>query len=219
MTVLIINSAEPSERGFVEAIRNALVGLSVESVIEEYAEFIDAQDIKACDAVIISASPKGDNGNFKERLKSFQWLKKTKIPVLGICAGHQFIGAIFGGALISDAQSEDGITSVKIETPDPLFQESSRLITVEQHHNDAIALPEEFTLLASSSRCGVQAMRHQTKPIYSVQWHAERSNPDIIRNFMNIVQRMLIDKGEIVLDSIARVCDTKNAKFIRHNDA
>lgn len=185
MKILIINSAETGDRSFVDPIKEALLTTKVDIHIKEYSEMLkDCCDIDAYDAVIISASPKGNNANFDTRLKSFNWLRTTSLPVLGICAGHQLIGKLFGGELISDQESEDGISTVRIQKKDPIFEGCMDEFTVEQHHNDSITLPKDFDLLATSLHCRVQAIRHKTKPLYGVQWHAERSNPDIIRNFI-----------------------------------
>lgn len=188
MNILIINSAEPNERNFVDPIKQALHGMDLAVDIAEWKKIPVDIDIEKYNAVIISGSPRGDNANFKDRIKSFQWLKTTKKPVLGICAGHQFVGCTFGSTLIRDQEMEDGIFPVRIQTDDPIFKGCENEIEVEQYHNDSITLPEDFELLASSVKCTVQAMRHKTRPLYGVQWHAEKSNPEIIRNFIAITK-------------------------------
>lgn len=186
MKILIINSAEPKDRDFVDPIKKILSEMKPHIDTGEWRKIFDDSDIEKYDAVIISASPKGNNANFEDRIKSFQWVKTTKKPVLGICAGHHFIGYIFGSQLIGNKEMENGILPVQIKTDDPIFKSHMNEIKVEQHHNDSITLPNEFELLANSDTCKVQAMRHKKKPIYSVQWHAERSNPEIIKNFIAI---------------------------------
>lgn len=187
MKILIINSAEPGNRSFVDPIQEALHKTEVTVHTKEHSEIPD----DTYDAVIISASSKGNNANFNARLKLLAWLRTTKLPVLGICAGHQLIGKLFGGELISDQESEDGISTVRVQKEDPIFEGYGDEFNVEQHHNDSITLPENFELLASSLRCRVQAIRHRERPLYGVQWHAEQSNPDIIRNFIKrIVKRL-----------------------------
>jgi len=179
MKVLLINSAELKERGFIDPICDALIETGVETNVKEYKEISDDFDFNIYNAVIISASPKGDNVNFEDRLRSFNWVKTTKLPVLGICAGHQFIGVLFGGELIRDRESEDGILTVQIKEADPIFEECGGELKVEQHHNDSVTLPINFKLLADSQRCKVQAIRHKERPLYGLQWHVERSNPAI----------------------------------------
>ncbi len=188
MKILIINSAEPKERGFVDPIVQALDGIDLEINICEWRK--NSDDLDSYDAIIISASPRGDNANFKDRIKAFNWLRTITKPVLGICAGQQFIGFIFGSDLIKNQEIEDGFFTVQIKADNPLFKGCKHEFEVEQHHNDSITLPDRFELLASSSKCKVQAICHKNKPIFSVQWHTERSNPEIIRNFVDIAKEI-----------------------------
>ena len=51
------------------------------------------------------------------------------------------------------------------------------------HHNDSITLPEGFERLGYSKRCRVQVMKSESGCVYTVQFHAEISNPQLIRNF------------------------------------
>ena len=185
MEVLIINSAEPEDQSFVDPIKGALVGTDTTVQVREYGE---VYDVNSFDAVIISASPKGDD-IVNDHRQNFEWLLTYQNPVLGICAGHQLIGTMFGGELKRDTEAEDGDIHIQIVKEDPLFKRHEGELKVEQHHNDSITLPADFELLATSDKCEVQAMRHKERPTYSVQWHAERSNPDIIRNFINEIVR------------------------------
>jgi len=193
MNILIINSAEPSERSYVDPIVQTIGRRKIEEDAElprlevrEWHEFSGTTDIGHFAAVIISASPMGDNANFKDRIQSFRWLETAHMPVLGICAGHQFIGHVFGSRLIRDAEAEEGITPVRIQSWDPIFTGLDDEISVMQQHHDSISLPGDFVLLARSDRCRVQAIRHAHRPIYGVQWHAEISTPRIIRNLLEI---------------------------------
>ena len=205
MSILIINSAEPGERSFVNPIAAYLEDLAREKdrltpepeirethqnrfvpEVREWREFIGITQMDAFKAVIISASPMGNNANFEEPIRGFEWVRNVKVPVLGICAGHQFIGIQFGGRLLRNQEPEKGITPVRIHTWDPVFNGYENEIEVMQQHNDSITLPENFILLARSERCRVQAMKHRDLPVYGVQWHAEISTPGIFRNLVKM---------------------------------
>lgn len=193
MEILIINSAEPEERSFVDPVVQTIASRKIEldaelprPEVREWREFSGVTDIGPYAAVIISASPMGDNANFQDRIQSFQWLKTACVPVLGICAGHQFIGHVFGSRLIRDAEAEEGLNQVRIQSWDPIFTGLEDEITVMQQHRDSISLPNDFLLLGRSDRCRVQAIRHADRPIYGVQWHAEISTPGMIRNLLEI---------------------------------
>ena len=118
-----------------------------------------------------------------------QWERMSEKPVLGICAGHHIVGYMYGSDLIRDSQREDGYYFVTIDTDDKLFDGYGKMLSVEQHHNESITLPQAFIKLAHSEGCDNQIMVHGKKPIYTVQFHAER-NPRLLRNFLlHIVYR------------------------------
>ena len=100
-------------------------------------------------------------------------------PVLGICLGHQIIADCFGGEVSVGlaAQDEEGATQVTLTgagVDDPLLGPLGATLMVEPSHHDAVVtLPPRATLLASSERCPVQAMRLGS--IVSVQFHPECS--------------------------------------------
>ncbi len=187
MKTLIINSAESKERAFVDPIAIALIN-QTKLDLKEYRDIDSSFNPSVYDAIIISASPKGDNGNFKERMSHFWWLVDCNTPILGICAGHQLIGVTFGAILIKDSESEEGILEIDRLKNEPLFDGYEKKLMVTHHHKDSITLPDDFELLASSPTCKNQAMKHQSKMIYSMQWHAEESNLDIIQNFIKLIK-------------------------------
>ncbi len=182
MKLLIINSA-PNTRDFVAPIAEALAGVAIHYEITPYNDMPTDTDIYT--GIIISASPQG-NDIVAAHIPYFQWVRDTGIPVLGICHGHQVIGIMHGAELIRDTQSECGEQTLRIRENSPLFAGCGSSITVVSGHDNSITLPEGFTLLASSDRCRNQAMVHQEKPIYSVQFHAEKK-PEIILNFIQII--------------------------------
>ncbi|MGC9343380.1 MAG: glutamine amidotransferase-related protein, partial [Bacteroidales bacterium] len=182
----IINSSQVGDTRFTEPLVRILEEYKISYKLQHWSEYSDVLELKPYDAVLISASPKGNNANFYHRLKAFQWLKTFDRPVFGICAGHQLTGVTFGSRLIRDFEGEEGLTEIKILKEDPIFEGSGESIIGEQHHNDSISLPEEFDLLASTEKCEVQAIRHKDRPIYTFQWHVEISNPELIRRFVKV---------------------------------
>jgi GMP synthase (glutamine-hydrolysing) len=193
LPVLIINSAAPGEPAFIRPILETIASqvpvrreMDLSTEVCHWTELKDTREIGNYSAVIISASPMGDNANFGERVQCFQWLRTAQMPVLGICAGHQFIGHTFGSRLIKDAEAEEGMHPVRIQSWDPLFTGFGEELNVMQQHRDAVSLPDNFILLARSGRCRVQAMKHQQLPIYGVQWHAEISTPRLILNLLEM---------------------------------
>ncbi|MDX1776898.1 MAG: gamma-glutamyl-gamma-aminobutyrate hydrolase family protein [Desulfobulbales bacterium] len=182
MKILAINSAPYTEE-FVEPIIQCLAEAGVKSETVGYRNI--PSNLEPYAGIIISASPKG-NDIVASHIPYFHWIKKCSIPVLGICHGHQVMGVVHGADLIMHEQSEDGECLVIIEKDTSLFVGLGMNFKVVQHHDYYITLPDDFKLLASSSRCRVQAMVHNSKPLYSVQFHAEKK-PQIIKNFIKMI--------------------------------
>ncbi len=181
---LIINSAEPDRYKFTSDIGRILDEIDVPYDIRQYSDIPDISKSNY-NKIIISASPRGDD-IVDAHQQYYGWIESTTRPVLGICAGHQIIGALFGSKLIRDEQSEAGLCYVKIDKQDPIFKGYDKQFSVIQNHNDSITLPEDFDLLGHSDRCEVQVMRHKSSPICTVQFHAERWNPALIQNFIDL---------------------------------
>lgn len=85
-------------------------------------------------------------------------------------------------------EPESGDFNVEITKPDPLFDEMPNSIRVKQMHDDSITLPTEFELLATSTTCKNQLMKHKQKPIYTCQFHPEFYNPELIKNFVKLTK-------------------------------
>jgi GMP synthase (glutamine-hydrolysing) len=147
-------------------------------VVKSYLE-VTSQDTENCDRIILSGTALKDN-TFLSQSKKFAWLKKTQQPVLGICAGMQIIGLVFGTSL--KRCLEIGMTQVTTTTENPLFSAAFKAYSL---HNYAVGTSAEFEVLAESAKC-LQAMRHRHKPLYGVLFHPEVRNPDIISRFIRL---------------------------------
>ncbi|MEK7217903.1 MAG: gamma-glutamyl-gamma-aminobutyrate hydrolase family protein, partial [Patescibacteria group bacterium] len=141
------------------------------------------------DGVIISGAPiiLGEVSQ-REYLEPFQRMKEMTQPILGICLGHQILGLLFGSQIHrgSAINREEDISIVK---PDELFSGLENPVSFREDHSEYVTVPEGFTLLAKSGSCENEAMKHQEKRMYGVQFHPEvsGSNGDILLgNFMKI---------------------------------
>jgi GMP synthase (glutamine-hydrolysing) len=106
-------------------------------------------------------------------------VRKAKFPVLGICYGHQIIGSAFGAPMRDLGQMLRGYEKVSVVRKHPLFDGlPSDLVVAESHRQELTKVPDEFQHLAQSTTSKVEVMVHQSKPIYGVQFHPERSNDE-----------------------------------------
>jgi GMP synthase (glutamine-hydrolysing) len=123
-------------------------------------------------------------------------VKKLDLPYLGICFGHQLIGAAYGAGVADIGQTVRAFKEVRLIDKDPVFDGLPGTIRVSESHRQALTeLPREFRLLAESSTSNIEAIAHKTRLIYGVQFHPERSddkNPHgrtIIQNFVKLVAK------------------------------
>ncbi len=188
MKILLVNNAEKGIADYCIPIEHILRHQSVTFKRIEYSETLSI-DLSIYHGFILTGSPSG-NDIVEHHLPYFRWIREIDKPVLGICAGHHIIGALFGARLIRNVESELGDSTITIVKKDPIFKGLEKEIPVDQAHHDAITLPDNFVLLASSERCPVQAMKHETRPLYSTQFHPETHNPRIIINFLDIVVKL-----------------------------
>ncbi len=145
------------------------------------------------DALVLSggapdvASEAGRMGNNGE------YLDQAEYPILGICAGMQFMATHFGGSTGPAVRAEFGRTRLYVDVEDQLFQGVPREFDVWESHNDEVkVVPKDFEVLAHSDTCKVEAMRSLERPLYAVQFHPEVENTDhgmdIFRNFLRAVE-------------------------------
>jgi len=116
---------------------------------------------------------------------------EIKLPLLGICYGHQAIAHAYGSKVGRGAAAEYGTGEVDIDEEDLLFKGiPSKLRVWVSHFDEVKELPEGFMGLAHSRVCGIEAMRHKDRHIYGVQFHPEvwhtDHGEDILRNFLGI---------------------------------
>ncbi len=166
----------------------------IEQITDEFMDYrsIDILDFKLDDldgikGVIISGAPLlVTEIDLSPYLAKVQWIKETKIPVLGICFGHQLIG-ILHGAFASMMKEDRDWQDILILEEHMLFNKLPNEIQMMEDHCETVSIPPGFILIASSDACVNEAMIHKDFPIYGVQFHPEVSGNHgrvIIQNFI-----------------------------------
>jgi GMP synthase (glutamine-hydrolysing) len=117
-------------------------------------------------------------------------------PFLGICFGHQLIGAAYGSEVVDLGHNVREFKEIKLLGDDPIFDGLSGSIRVSESHRQALArVPDGFHHLAKSATSQVEAIGHQTRPLYGLQFHPERSNEKhphgrtILQNFLKLAAK------------------------------
>jgi len=124
-----------------------------------------------------------------------EYLEKADFPILGICAGHQFIAQFFGGEVKPSKIPEFGkIELTLVKENKALFKGVPKKSIVWESHNDEVTtLPKDFEVLGKSENCEIQAMLHKEKPFYGLQFHPEVEHTEygelIFKNFIEICEK------------------------------
>ena len=118
-----------------------------------------------------------------------------KVPLLGICLGHQSIAQAFGGRIVGAKRLMHGKTSQLKHDGRGLFRGFPQGMEVMRYHSLAVeraTLPDCFEISAEAEAGEIMGLRHRTLPVESVQYHPESiGTPDGIRqlrNFLDLVQ-------------------------------
>jgi GMP synthase (glutamine-hydrolysing) len=114
---------------------------------------------------------------------------ELKLPVLGLCYGHQLIAQILGGTVLPAKKREYGTTHITIDKPNEILKNLNEKQKVWMSHGDTIhKLPKKFEILAHTENTPVAAFKHKEKTIYGLQWHPEvihtENGMKMIKNFI-----------------------------------
>lgn len=147
----------------------------------------------AADGLVLSGgAPRVGVGDSLGRCGAY--LDGATMPVLGICAGHQFMAKHLGGAAGPSGVPEFGRMTVDVAAPGRLLAGVPARFTAWESHNDEVTLlPPDFQVLAKSDNCAVQAMEHRSRPLFGVQFHPEVEHTEcgerVFRNFLDACKR------------------------------
>ena len=160
----------------VEVVRNDKINMQMIDVSEYLG-------------IIISPGPK----NPKEAGLSLDIIDKFKgkIPILGICLGHQCIGHYFGSEIIKGEKPMHGKISEIKHNSKGLFYNVKNPLKVTRYHSlivDKETLPKELEITAESLDNAIMGIKHKKLPIYGVQFHPEAELTEeghkILENFI-----------------------------------
>lgn len=148
-------------------------------------------EMKSLRGIIISPGPKSpkDSGICVEVVKKFS----GKIPILGVCFGHQIIGYEFGAVIEKGQKPMHGKVTKIFHNKSNLFRNLENPYEVTRYHSLVInedTLPEELAVDARSEDNAVMAVSHKKYPVYGVQFHPEavmtQYGHELLQNFINL---------------------------------
>jgi len=119
-----------------------------------------------------------------------------KIPILGVCLGHQAIAAAFGGEVVTAKKLMHGKTSIITSDGKALFQGMSQPFKAMRYHSLAVSkknFPKCFEISAQSEDGEIMGIRHEKHPTEGIQFHPESIMTPVgkrlLRNFLNITAK------------------------------
>jgi GMP synthase (glutamine-hydrolysing) len=122
------------------------------------------------------------------------YLDKAPYPILGICAGHQFMATHFGGKAAPGKVPEFGVAELIVDKAEGILEGvPARSKVWESHNDEVVVVPQGFTVLARSEACPVQAMMHDRRPLFGLQFHPEVEHTEhgkrMFENFLAACKR------------------------------
>lgn len=145
------------------------------------------------EALIISPGPAfpKDAGISVEAIKRFA----PKMPILGVCLGHQSIAEAFGGKIVVAREPLHGkASSIKLDVSSPLFSGLPEKLTAARYHSliaERESLPDCLSVIAETDDGIIMAIKHKKFDTYGVQFHPEsvltENGMKIIENFLEKV--------------------------------
>mgnify|MGYP001197946092 FL=1 len=116
---------------------------------------------------------------------------KGKIPILGVCLGHQAIGQAFGGKIVHAKTIMHGKTSLINHNNQGVFKGLKNPFTATRYHSlvvEKISCPDCFDITAWTDDEEIMGIKHKTLPVEGVQFHPEsilsEHGHDLLRNFI-----------------------------------
>jgi GMP synthase (glutamine-hydrolysing) len=198
LKTLIINNYKENEKAQL-ALQNLsrCAGQPLEMLDYKTPNLLDRVETMNPNAIVLTGSnfmlSKSDTQLVFQH--EMQLVRESNIPLLGICFGHQLIGAAYGSRVADLGRTVRQFKEVKLLTRDPLFTGLPDAIRVSESHRQALStVPESFLHLAESVTSRIEAIGHESRPVYGVQFHPERSDADhphgrsIIQNFLSLAK-------------------------------
>ena len=116
-----------------------------------------------------------------------------KVPILGVCLGHQAIGYVFGGRIVRAQHLMHGKTSHIYHTREAIFKNLPNPFEATRYHSLLVekkSFPGELEILAWTKNKEIMGLRHRKFPVYGVQFHPEsimtNVGKQLLKNFLKI---------------------------------
>ena len=194
MRILVVDNYD----SFVFNLVQYLGQLGAECTVVRNDE-VKASDAENYDGVLISPGP-GVPEEAGVSMEMIRFCAEQKIPLFGVCLGHQAIASVFGGRVSRAPELLHGKTSQVHHKQKGVFAELPSPFTATRYHSLAVekdSVPEILEVTGATDSGIVMGLRHKTLPIEGVQFHPES---------------VLTEHGHAMLANWLTECGDKNAK-------
>lgn len=148
---------------------------------------------RSFDGVVLSPGPgtPAGAGNLMAVIEHYH----RRLPMLGVCLGHQALGEFFGATLgLADRPMHGKVSAIRVDTSDALFQNIAGRFNITRYHSLVLkTVPPILVNLACTDDDEVMAIRHRTWPLWGVQFHPEALLTEyglvLLENWVGIVRQ------------------------------
>jgi para-aminobenzoate synthetase component 2 len=168
--ILVIDNYD----SFVYNLVHYLAQLGAQCVVRRN-DAIEAGDVAAADGVLISPGP-GTPERAGASMDIVRECAEQGLPLLGVCLGHQAIGAVWGATVARAPELLHGKTSVVHHDGAAVLAGLPQPFVATRYHSLTVlpeTLPEELEVTGHTDSGIVMALRHRELPVYGVQFHPE----------------------------------------------
>ena len=194
MRILVVDNYD----SFVFNLVQYLGQLGAECVVKRNDE-VKVSDADDFDGVLISPGP-GVPEEAGISMEMIKYCAEKKIPLFGVCLGHQAIAAVFGGAVSRAPELLHGKTSQVHHKESGVFKELPSPFTATRYHSLAVerdSVPDVLEITGATESGIVMGLKHKTLPIEGVQFHPES---------------VLTEHGHAMLANWLEICGDKEAR-------
>ncbi len=180
---------------FIEDLSVRLAELGTDFIVRPASRPIDPEELDRAKGVVLSGGPLLLDRKLylEEIVLDLGVLAEARVPILGICLGHQLVAETHGSGIVRCPELINREVSIRVLREDPLFSGLPKSFTAWEAHFESIGdLPARFDHLATSDSCRYEAIRHRQRPLYGVQFHPEVSGApgkQILKNFLSLCEQ------------------------------
>ncbi|MDN4483422.1 aminodeoxychorismate/anthranilate synthase component II [Demequina lignilytica] len=160
---------------FVYTIVGYLRQMGAETVVVRNDAVADAGDVASYDGVLISPGP-GTPAEAGSSMDVIRECAAARIPMLGICLGHQALAEVFGGVVSHAPELMHGKTSLVTHEDASVMDGLPSPFTATRYHSLAVenpTVPDELAVTATTANGIIMGLQHKELPLHGVQFHPE----------------------------------------------